>query len=90
MPLYRYSIVEYDPDRPWIVVGQHSGLEVELPDIVAFTDWAAERWPSPGYMAELMPWQFGRSLKLTSNPACPSASGTKSGMGAESSRDKRQ
>jgi hypothetical protein len=54
---YRYTVVEHDAERPWIVVGEIRRLTVELEDDVSFFDWAPEHWPSPRYHVVPDPWQ---------------------------------
>ena len=39
---YRYSVTEYDPDRPWVVLGSSRG-QVTLPDDDSFFEWAQEQ-----------------------------------------------
>lgn len=50
MPLIRYRLTEYDPDRTWIVVGQ-SEHEVDMP-IDDFTEWARNEHPAPVYRVD--------------------------------------
>jgi hypothetical protein len=47
MPEHVSSLVEYDPDRPRIVVHQEHWTVI-LDDGVDFLRWARERWPEPG------------------------------------------
>jgi hypothetical protein len=59
---YRYTVAEYDPQRPWLLVGEIRHLTVELDDEHSFTSWAARRWPASRFKAELDagrlgPWQ---------------------------------
>ena len=44
MTTYSYRLVEYDGDRPWIVLSneQHS---VDLPDDQDFRRWTREQYP---------------------------------------------
>jgi len=49
--------LEYDPVRPWIVVGDIRHLTVELEDGASFSDWAAREWPIPRYEVQADPWQ---------------------------------
>jgi hypothetical protein len=55
MPVYRYTVTEYDPNKPWVVVGMIPGLIVELPDEQDFPVWAASQWPAPRYEPRLEP-----------------------------------
>jgi hypothetical protein len=55
MPVYRYSVTEYDPKKPWVVLGTSPGLTVDLPDPRSFPTWAAGQWPAPRYEARLEP-----------------------------------
>ena len=57
MPEYRYTVTEYDPERPWIVLGSSHG-QVTLPDDSGFFEWAQEHWPAPRWSVELDPWQL--------------------------------
>ena len=51
---HRFTLTEYDPDRPWVVraTGRHV---IELPDDQDFGAWAAERWPDQRFKVELEP-----------------------------------
>jgi hypothetical protein len=53
MQLLRYSVVEFDPDKPWVVLAQQHGLTVRLPDEASFAAWAAEQRPPSRYRAQL-------------------------------------
>jgi hypothetical protein len=62
MPEFRYARAEYDPHRPWLVVGEIRHLTVELEDDETFTAWAAREWPRPRFRVTLepgalAPWQ---------------------------------
>ena len=67
MPEYRYTLAEYDPDKPWLVLGPLRHMTVELDDDVDFLAWAAKAWPRPRYQAvlvpDLPPWQGGGELR---------------------------
>lgn len=54
---YRYSVTEYDPERPWIVHGSSRG-QVTLADDDSFYEWAQEHWPAPRWSVQLDPWQL--------------------------------
>ena len=59
---FRYTVTEYDPYQPWLLVGATRRLTVELEDAEGFTAWAARTWPPPRYQADLepealRPWQ---------------------------------
>ena len=41
MRKYRYNVTEYDPERPWIVLGSSKG-QVTLADDHSFYEWAQE------------------------------------------------
>jgi hypothetical protein len=67
VPEFRYTVAEYDPRQPWLLVGEIRRRTVELEDADTFTAWAARRWPPPQYKAELEPetlgpWQGASSL----------------------------
>lgn len=49
------TLAEYDPDRPWVLVGALRRLSVELEDDEDFASWAALAWPRPRYQADLLP-----------------------------------
>jgi hypothetical protein len=58
----RYTVAEYDPHQPWLLVGEIRRLTVQLEDTETFSAWAAHTWPAPRYKAELepealRPWQ---------------------------------
>jgi hypothetical protein len=56
VPVYRFTITEYDVDQPWLVVStEHQ--RVELPPDVDFRAWASGQWPQPRYRFELDPGQ---------------------------------
>lgn len=61
MPGYRYTVAEYDPGRPWVVVGPLREFAVELEEGEDFRAWAAQAWPRPRYQVDLLPelgpWQ---------------------------------
>jgi hypothetical protein len=52
VPAIHYSVTEYDPARPWVVVGQHRRLTIDLEEGEDFVVWAAEHWPAPRYRVE--------------------------------------
>ncbi len=60
MPEFSYTVTEYDPDQPWIVIGTGHGT-VRLPDNESFFRWAHENWPSPRWGVQLKPWQLSPS-----------------------------
>jgi hypothetical protein len=54
---YRFTLTEYDPECPWIVVStQHR--TIELRDGSDFFAWARDRWPRPRWSVQLDPWQL--------------------------------
>jgi hypothetical protein len=55
MPAYRYTVAEYDPRRPWVVLGPLRHFTVELEDGDDFAAWAAQAWPRPRYQVDLLP-----------------------------------
>jgi hypothetical protein len=61
MTAYRYTVAEYEPRRPWVVVGPLRELTVNLDDGEDFRAWAAQAWPRPRYQVDLLPelgpWQ---------------------------------
>jgi hypothetical protein len=54
--LLKFVLTEYDPERPWIVVGERQET-VELATMASFHAWANEAWPAPRWRAELHPGQ---------------------------------
>jgi hypothetical protein len=61
VPECRYTLIEYDQDRPWLIV-QTRHLGVVLTEDDSFTSWAARQWPPPRFKADLepgalAPWQ---------------------------------
>jgi hypothetical protein len=44
MPTHSYRLVEYDADRPWIVVANEQRA-VDLPDDEDFSRWARQQYP---------------------------------------------
>jgi hypothetical protein len=44
MTTYSYRLVEYDADRPWVVLANERRT-VELPDDHGFGRWAREQFP---------------------------------------------
>ena len=57
MRSYRFTLTEYDPDRPWIVRARDTQT-VTLADEASFFEWAHEHWPAPQWSVELDPWQL--------------------------------
>ena len=61
VPRYCYTVAEYDPGRPWVVVGPVRRMTVALDEDEDFLTWVARAWPRPRYEAvlvpELPPWQ---------------------------------
>jgi hypothetical protein len=64
VPVFRYSVMEHDPVRPWLVVGDARHLEVELTSVGAFAAWASERWPPDRFTVTLDPGQEERRLGI--------------------------
>jgi hypothetical protein len=54
---YRFTLLEHDAERPWIVVSQEHRTAT-LDDDADFFTWARERWPGPRWTVELDPWQL--------------------------------
>ncbi|MGP0051823.1 MAG: hypothetical protein ACLPZR_23690 [Solirubrobacteraceae bacterium] len=55
---HHYNVTEFDPQRPWVVVGETRRLCVELEDGQDFNLWAAKEWPAPRFRAELEPGEL--------------------------------
>jgi len=66
---YGFTITEYDPDRPWMVLWREHRT-IKLPDGRDFFAWTREQWPAPRWSVELDPWQLA--------PKCPDAAIRKS------------
>jgi hypothetical protein len=58
MPTYSYTVAEYDPVTPWVVLGPLRRMTVELDADENFFEWAALAWPRPRYEVTLDPWQL--------------------------------
>ena len=58
MPTYSYTVAEYDPVKPWIVLGPVRRMTVELEAGEDFFQWAAQAWPKARYEVTLDPWQL--------------------------------
>jgi hypothetical protein len=61
VPEYGYTLAEYDPERPWIVIRQ-GHRTVTLDAGLNFFEWAHEQWPAPRWTVELDPWELARTL----------------------------
>jgi hypothetical protein len=58
---YGYTLVEHDPERPWIVLSMtHQTVTLEAGG--SFSEWARETWPAPRWEVEPDPWSFGTTL----------------------------
>ena len=55
VPEYRYTVAEYDPEKPWLIVGPRLRMTVELDEGEDFTIWATQAWPAPRFRAQLEP-----------------------------------
>lgn len=53
MPTFRYTVVEHDPDRPWIIVGDTRHLTVDLEDASDFPGGVTRHWPRDRFTTEL-------------------------------------
>jgi hypothetical protein len=60
--IFRYRVVEHDPDRPWVILGTRTGLSLEAADGHDFREKVQEEWPSPRFAVELAPGELMRSL----------------------------
>ena len=61
---WNFSVTEYDPNKPCVIVSIRRGLTVELADEIPFMDWAHDRWPSPKYSVEPDPWELSTNLRI--------------------------
>jgi hypothetical protein len=59
----RYTVLEHDPLRPWVVLGETRHLVVDLPSIDEFGAWARQRYPRDRYTVQLVPGQEERHLR---------------------------
>lgn len=57
MPEFSYTVAEYDPGQPWIVLGTGHAT-VEPPDDARFFTWAHENWPPPRWSVQLDAWEL--------------------------------
>jgi hypothetical protein len=55
VPEFRYTITEYDPQRPWLIVGPLRRMTVDLEEGEDFSTWAAQVWPRPRFQAQIEP-----------------------------------
>lgn len=55
MPTYRYTLTEYDTNKPWLIKSTSTGLTVQLERAGDFAEWASGQWPKPRYAATLDP-----------------------------------
>ena len=55
LPEFRYTVTEYDPAKPWLIVGPLRRETVQLDDSDDFATWAARAWPGPRFRAQLEP-----------------------------------
>lgn len=62
VPTYAFTIIEYDPDRPWVLLGEQRRETVDLDDDTEFWPWANAAWPRDRYRVELDPRQFARGI----------------------------
>jgi hypothetical protein len=62
MPDFSYRVTEFDPERPWIVVGTSHG-QVTLAYEASFFAWAHENWPAPRWSVELDPYELAPWLR---------------------------
>ena len=52
-----YTVIEYDPEKPWLALGMQQRT-VELEDGASFFEWAHRCWPAPRYAVQLAPWHL--------------------------------
>jgi hypothetical protein len=65
---YRFTLIEHDPARPWIVVStQHQ--TIELPDDSDFFTWAHDHWPTSRWTVQLDPWQLAPKWLGSADPS---------------------
>jgi hypothetical protein len=54
VPRYTFTLIERDPEKPWVVLGQDAP-SVTLDEALDPLDWARQRWPEPRWTVELAP-----------------------------------
>ena len=62
MPRYTFTVIERDPERPWIVLSQDAP-SVTLDEATDPLEWARQEWPPPRWSAELGPGELQRWLE---------------------------
>jgi hypothetical protein len=58
VPTYSYTLIEHDPDKPWLVISIKKHMTIQLDDGRSFFDWAQEKWPRDCYTVEIDPYQL--------------------------------
>jgi hypothetical protein len=66
MPEYRYTVAEYDPARPLVLVGALRQLTVEFDESEDFAAWAARAWPRPRHSA--LRWRLSAEASPLQRP----------------------
>lgn len=64
VPEFNHTVFEHDHQQPWIARGETQHLTVPLDRAGDFSAWAADRWPSPRFTAELDPGQGEQRLRF--------------------------
>jgi hypothetical protein len=62
MRTFTYTLVEYDPQKSWLVLSTRLGMTVELERAADFGEWSREAWPGERYRATLDPGQAERLM----------------------------
>jgi hypothetical protein len=57
VPEYAFTLIEHDPDRPWVIRDSEHRTAL-LEDSENFFVWARSHWPEPRWSVELDPWQL--------------------------------
>lgn len=58
MKTWTYTLTEYEPDKPWLIISVRRGMTVELEDRADFFEWSHQQWTTDRYSVELDPYQL--------------------------------
>jgi hypothetical protein len=58
VPTYSYTLTEHNPEKPWLIVSVRRQMEIDLPDVHSFWDWAHQVWPTKRFTVQLDPGQL--------------------------------
>jgi hypothetical protein len=60
--LFHFSVTEFDPAKPWMIVSTRTGLSLEASSAEEFRERAQQEWPAERYTIELAPGELSRAL----------------------------